>query len=90
MAIKLHLCGLCNEVTGERESIVVSGNTVGECLKDLVRQFPAIEKELFDKDKNLLESISVAVNSEVKFRDELNIPVKDGDEIHILPLIAGG
>ena len=90
MAIKLHLCGLCRELTGERESIVVSGNTVGECLKDSVRQFPAVEKELFCKGGKLLESISVAVNSEVTFHDELNIPVKDGDEIHLLPLIAGG
>ncbi len=90
MAIKLHLRGISSELSSGREAVAVSGNSVGECLKDLVKQIPAIEKEIFDKDGELLKQFCISVNSEVMFHDELSIPVKDGDEIYLLPLIAGG
>ena len=51
--------------------------------------FPKLQ-ELFDKEGKLLEYLSVFVNREIAFPDELATPVKDGDEIHLIPLIGGG
>ena len=91
MSIKLHLhWDTWQRLTNGQATVEVNGNTTGECLKDLVRQFPAIEKELFDKDGKLLEYLSVFVNREIVFPDEMAVPVKDRDELHLIPLIGGG
>jgi len=74
-----------NQVTAE-----VRGTTVGECLKDLVRQFPGIKKKLFDKKGKLLNYVDVYVNLESSYPEELAKPVKDGDTLSITLMIAGG
>ncbi len=91
MSTKLHLhWDTWRHLTNGQATVEVNGNTTGECLKDLVKQFPAIEKEIFDKDGKLLEYLSVFVNREIAFPDEMATPVKDKDEIHLIPLIGGG
>jgi molybdopterin converting factor small subunit len=74
-----------NQTTAE-----VRGTTVGECLNDLVRQFPGIQKKLFDKKGKLLNYVDVYVNTESSYPEELAKPVKDGDTLSITLMIAGG
>ena len=91
MSTKLHLhWDTWQQLTKGQAEVEVSGSTTGECINDLIRQFPAIEKELLDKDGRLLEYLSVFVNREIAFPDELATPVNDGDDIHLIPLIGGG
>jgi molybdopterin converting factor small subunit len=68
----------------------VSGNTVGECLDDFVKQFPGTKKLLFDKDGKLFGHIDTFVNGVSTFPEELAQPVNDGDTISMLYLIDGG
>ena len=68
----------------------VNGNTVGECLRHLVEQFPIIEKGLFDKNGKLTPNIDIYVNKESTYPEELSKPVKDGDELDIIIIIGGG
>jgi len=56
----------------------------------LLEQFPALGKEIFDRNGELLGYLTIFVNREPAFPEELTKPVKDGDQIHIVPLIAGG
>jgi molybdopterin converting factor small subunit len=66
----------------------VEGNTVGECLDDLIRQFPDIKEWLFDKN-NILKSIIVLDGHPINPKD-MGQKVRDGSELHILLIIAGG
>jgi molybdopterin converting factor small subunit len=68
----------------------VNGNTVGECLRHLVEQFPIFEKQLFDKNGKLSPYIDIYVNGENAYPEKLSKPVKDGDELDILIFIVGG
>ena len=68
----------------------VSGNTVGQCLNHLVRQFPAIKEEIFDEDGKVAAEAWIFVNGESAFPEELAKPVKDGDVIDIIPIAVGG
>jgi molybdopterin converting factor small subunit len=68
----------------------VNGATVGECLCDLVRQFPGVEKLLFHKDGKLLGHIDLFLNGVSTFPEELTKPVSDGDRISMLYIIVGG
>jgi len=90
MSIKIHLDTVLSYFINSQEVVVVRGNTVGECLNHLVKQFPAIEKMLFAKNGKLLGYVGIYVNGEDAYPDELAKPVKDGDELHILYILGGG
>ncbi len=75
---------------GNKESLIVEGNTVRECLHNLIAQFPEIEKMLFDEKKRLLDYISIFIAGDVAYDDQMDIPVKDGDILNILYIIGGG
>ena len=68
----------------------VNGDTVGQCLDHLVKQFPGIEEGLFNKKGKLLNYIDIYVNEEDAYPEELAKSVNDGDELHIILLVGGG
>jgi sulfur-carrier protein len=80
---------LTNYTANVRE-VVTRGTTVGECLGDLVRQFPGIRPQLLDENGQLLGQIDVYINRESTFPEELAKIVKDGDEMNIINVISGG
>ncbi len=91
MSINVNLPSHLHSFTSGLSVAEVTGSTVGECLNDLVRQFPGIERAIFDKQGQLLNYVDVYVNRESSYPEELAKPVKDGDELHItLFVIAGG
>ena len=83
-----HLKVLAND----QDIVEVNGPTIGQCLDDLVNQFPDIKTRIFDKKGKLLNFINIYQNNESLYNepDPLAKPVKDGDEIAIILLIAGG
>jgi molybdopterin converting factor small subunit len=70
--------------------IEVKGNTIGECLHNLVRQYPKLAKVLLNKDGNLFNIYDIFINGESAYPDEMTKPVKDGDKLYIVPIIHGG
>ena len=90
MGIKVHIHKTHRQFTNGLDVVEVEGNTVGNCLEHLVKQFPGIEKELFDKKRNLRNVVEVYLNLESAYPDELARPIKDGDEIHLTLILAGG
>ena len=75
---------------GNGRLVEVKGNTVGECLNNLVKEFPDAKKHFFSREGILFENISIYVNGENTYPEQLAKPVKDGDELNILVLIGGG
>jgi molybdopterin converting factor small subunit len=73
-----------------KEAIEVSGKDVGECLAALVRQYPPIEKKLFEKKGMLRGYLDIYVNGKSTLPDTLTHPIIDGDEIRIIVFGAGG
>lgn len=63
---------------------------MGRALADLIRQYPAMEKELFDKNGRLHGHIEIYLNAESAFPGELEKPVSPGDDIQIVTFLAGG
>lgn len=76
--------------TNGLSKVEVEGKTVGECLDHLVKQYPALKEALFEKGNKLRNTMEIYVNLESAYPDELAKPVKDGDEIHITVMLAGG
>ncbi len=90
MAVKIHIHTTHRQFTNGSESVTVEGNTVGECLSQLTQQFPGMEKALFAKKDKLLNTVEVYLNHVSAYPNELAKSVKDGDEIHLVIMLAGG
>jgi molybdopterin converting factor small subunit len=90
MAVKVHIHATHRQYTNGLEAVEVKGNTVGDCLNHLVQQFPGMEKALFAKKDKLHNIIEIYVNHATAYPNELVKPVKEGDEIHLVVMLAGG
>ena len=90
MAVSLNIHKTHRQFTNGLEVVAAEGKTVGECLADLVRQYPGMEKALFAKKDKLLNNIEVYLNHATAYPNELAKPVKDGDEIHLIVMLTGG
>jgi molybdopterin converting factor small subunit len=90
MAVSVHIHSTHRQFTNGLEVVAVEGKTVGECLNQLIKQFPGMEKALFAKKDKLRNNVEVYVNHTTAYPNELVKPVKDGDEIHLLVMLAGG
>jgi molybdopterin converting factor small subunit len=90
MALKVHIHTTHRQYTNGLEVVEVKGNTVGDCLNHLVQQFPGMEKALFAKKDKLHNIVEIYVNHATAYPNELVKPVKDGDEIHLVVMLAGG
>ena len=67
------------------------GKDVGEIVNDLERRFPGLRALLCDETGDFRKFINVYVNQEdVRFLQGLESLLKDGDEVSIVPAIAGG
>ena len=88
--MKVHVHATHRPFTDGLEVVDVKGNTVGECLNQLVREFPKMEKALFAKKDKLHNIVEVYLNHASAYPNELAKPVKDGDEIHLVVMLAGG
>ena len=90
MSIKLNIHKTHRQFTNGLDIVEVEGNTVGHCLDNLIRKFPGMKKALFDKKGKLLRVIEIYINSKSAYPGELAKQVKDGDNVHITLLLAGG
>jgi molybdopterin converting factor small subunit len=90
MTATVHIHLVHRQHTDGRKTVDVQGDTVGRALADLIRQYPAMEKELFDKNGKLHGHIEIYLNAESAFPGELEKSVKQGDDIQIVTFLAGG
>ncbi len=76
---------------GDQESLEVAGGTVADVLGSLNSQYPEFGKRLYKAQGELNRFINVYVNDEdIRFMDNLATALKGGDEVSIVPAIAGG
>lgn len=75
---------------GKELEVEVKGNTVGECIKELIKLYPHIEEKLFDKNRKVRGYVEILVNSKSAYPKELSHPVNDGDVINLIVFLSGG
>jgi molybdopterin synthase sulfur carrier subunit len=78
-------------VTNGQDKVTVEGATINEIINSLESQHPGIRERLCDEQGQLRNFVNIYVNGEdVRFLDGINSPAKEGDEISIVPAVAGG
>jgi len=79
------------KLTQGKEEVAAAGATVGELLVDLEKNYPGIKERICDAEGALRRFVNVFVKDEdIRFLQNLDTPVKDSDEVSIVPAIAGG
>lgn len=78
-------------VTKGNAEVQAKGDTVDAVVADLDRQFPGLRERLVDESGELRRFINIYVNQEdIRFLQSRQTAIKDGDEVSIVPAIAGG
>jgi len=74
-----------------QDKVSVHGASINEVISSLDAQFPGMRERLCDEQSKLRNFVNIYVNGEdIRFLDGLDSSVKSGDEISIVPAIAGG
>lgn len=77
--------------TAGAESVEADGGTVAALVTDLDRRHPGIRDRICDETGQVRRFVNIFVNGEdIRFLQNLDTPVKAGDELSIVPAIAGG
>jgi molybdopterin converting factor small subunit len=75
---------------GGFDRVEAAGSTVGEILAQLGKEYPALRERLFDGEE-LRRFVNVYVNDEdIRYLEDLATPVSKGEEVSIIPAVAGG
>lgn len=91
MAVKVRVPSPLMKLTNNQGEVTAEGSNVKEIFDDLEKQFPGIKERVYDENGQLRRFINIYVNEEdIRFIDGESSAVKDGDEVSIIPAIAGG
>ncbi len=79
------------KLTGEQDIIKAKGRTVGEVIQWLTETYPGLKERFRNEQGEVRRFINIYVNNEdIRFIQNLETPLKDGDQLSIIPAIAGG
>ncbi len=91
MAKKVRIPTPLRKLTNNEEIVEVVADTIGGAVTELQSRFPGVKERLLDDSGAIRRFVNVYVNEEdIRFLQNLATPLKDGDEISIIPAIAGG
>lgn len=91
MPVKVRIPTPLRRFTGGAEEVHSDAATVGAVVADLESRHPGIRERLCDEEGRVRRFVNLYVNGDdIRFLDSLDTRVKDGDELAIVPAIAGG
>ncbi len=91
MAIKVLIPTPLQKFTQDQAEIECDGNTIDAMIDSLETTCPGIKSRICDEEGKLRRFLNIYVNSEdIRFLDGQNTGLKDGDEVSIVPAVAGG
>jgi sulfur-carrier protein len=90
MAVTIRIPTPLRTLTGGEDQVNADGGTVGQVIENLEKRHPGIRDRLLD-DKGVRRFVNIYVGDEdIRFLDGLETKLKEGEEISIVPAIAGG
>ena len=91
MAVTVKIPTPLRALTGEQDSVTADGATLAELVEQLEGAFPGMRERLCEDSGELRRFVNVYVNGEdVRFLEGLQTALGEGDEISIVPAVAGG
>jgi len=90
MAVTVRIPTPLRSLTGGADEVLMEGGTVSEVIESLEANHPGLKDRLCD-EKGVRRFVNIYANDEdIRFLDNLETALKDGDTLSIVPAIAGG
>jgi molybdopterin synthase sulfur carrier subunit len=91
MPIQVRIPVQLRSLTNGHEVVTARGKSVLEILDDIETQHPGVKGRICESDGRVRRFVNIFVNEEdIRFLQNLETPVKESDEVSIIPAIAGG
>jgi len=91
MSVSVRIPTPLRKLTGGADEVAIEGANVGELIENLEAAHPGLKERLCDEAGEIRRFVNVYVNDEdVRFMNGRDTELKDGDEVSIVPAIAGG
>ncbi len=88
---KIHIPTPLRQYVGKQPAVDVSGATVADAMNSLVAQHPELKRHLYTEEGKLRAFVNIYVNDEdIRYLQKEATTLNDGDNISIVPSIAGG
>ena len=91
MSVSVRIPTPLRSLTSDQDVVEAAGDTLQHLILDLDRQFPGIGDRIVDEDGEIRRFVNLFVNGEdVRFLEGLRTALSQGDEVSIVPAVAGG
>ncbi len=91
MSVKVRIPTPLRSLTNGSEEVIVEGNSIKEVIDNLETNYEGFKARLCDENGQIRRFINFYLNDEdIRFKDNQDTQVSDGDQISIVPAIAGG
>ena len=91
MTIPVRIPTPLRKLTNNQEVVEAEGSTVSDIIESLETSYPGLKERICDEQNQIRRFVNVFLNDEdIRFLQDTKTPVKSGDEISIVPAIAGG
>lgn len=91
MSIKVRIPTPLQKLTQEKAEVEANAKTIQDLIEQLDLSYPGIKERICDEQGNIRRFVNIFLNEEdIRFLEKERTPIKDGDEISIVPAIAGG
>lgn len=91
MAIKVRIPAPLQKLTKDEGLVESEGKSVRELVENLEKKYPGVKERIYDDSGKVRRFLNIYVNEEdIRFLQMDSTPLKDGDEVSIIPAIAGG
>jgi len=91
MPVRVRIPTPLRSLTKGSAQVEANSGSVLELIEDLERQYPGLRERILDDGGEIRRFVNVYVNEEdIRFLEGDKTPIKDGDEVSIVPALAGG
>ena len=91
MSVKVRIPTPLQKLTQDQTEVEVNAKTIQELIERLNQSYPGVKDRICDTSGNIRRFVNIFLNEEdIRFLKKEATPLKDGDEVSIVPAIAGG
>lgn len=90
-AVKVRIPTPLRKITNDQEEVEANGGNISEIIADLEANYPGLKERICEDDGSLRRFVNLYLNDEdIRFKENMETALNDGDELSIIPAIAGG
>ena len=91
MGAQIHLTAFFQKLVGGSKTVMAEGATINALLDDLELKYPGFKEHVVSEDRKVHTFLNIYLNDDnISDLDYLDTPVSNGDQIYLVPAMAGG